>query len=44
MLSANGQAGPFQPLSLDVHELAAGTYTLRVEYGGQPQTLNIVKQ
>lgn len=44
VLSINGQAGPFQPLSLDVHELAAGTYTLRVEYGGQPQTLNIVKQ
>jgi subtilisin family serine protease len=44
VLSANGQADPFQPLSLDVHELAAGTYTLRVEYGGQPQTLNIVKQ
>ena len=42
--TASGQAGPFQPLSIDVHELAAGTYTLRVDYGGQQQTLNIVKQ
>ena len=44
VLSTNGQAGPFRPLSLDVQELPAGTYTLRVEYGSQQETTNIVKQ
>lgn len=41
--SAEAQAGPFSPLALDVHELAPGTYTLRVEYGGKQQTQSIVK-
>jgi hypothetical protein len=43
VLSAEMQAGPFTPLVLDVHELAPGTYTLQVEYGGKQQTQNIVK-
>lgn len=36
-------AGPFNPLVIDVQELAPGTYTLRVDYGGKQQTKNIVK-
>ena len=41
--SEEAQAGPFSPLIIDVRELAPGTYTLRVDYGGKQQTKNIVK-
>ena len=41
--STDVQAGPFAPLSLDVRDLAPGTYTLQVEYGGKQQTQSIVK-
>ncbi len=37
------QAGVFNPLVIDVKDLAPGTYTLQVEYGGKQQTRNIVK-
>jgi subtilisin family serine protease len=43
MLSQSGQAGPFEPLRLDVSGLDAGTYSLRVEYGNIIQVFNIVK-
>ena len=36
-------AGPFRPLVIDVRDLAPGTYTLQVQYGGRQQTKNIVK-
>ena len=37
------QAGPFTPLVIDVKDLAPGTYTLQVDFGGKQQTKNIVK-
>ena len=43
VLSQSGQAGPFEPLRLDVSGLEAGTYSLRVEYGIIINTVNIVK-
>ena len=36
-------AGPFRPLVIDVRDLAPGTYTLQLQYGGRQQTKNIVK-
>ncbi len=36
-------AGPFRPLVIDVRDLAPGTYTLQVQFGGRQQTKNIVK-
>ena len=43
LLSQSSQAGPFEPLRLDVSGLEAGTYSLRVEYGNIIQVFNIVK-
>ena len=43
VLSESGQAGPFEPLRMDVSGLDAGTYSLRVEYGIIIQVFNIVK-
>lgn len=43
ILSQSGQAGPFEPLRLDVSGLEAGTYSLRVEYGIIINLVNIVK-
>ena len=48
VLAQTAQAGPFQPLRLDVNTLPAGTYTLRVDYNveygmGAREVINIVK-
>ena len=43
VLSRESQAGPFQPILLDVKNLPAGTYSLQVEYGTNKQVTNIVK-
>ena len=40
---ATNNAGPFDPLVINVQELAPGTYTLQVEFDGKTQTKNIVK-
>ena len=42
-LGDSAEAGPFTPLRLDVRQLAAGTYTLQVEFGGKKQVKTIVK-
>ena len=41
--SAEAQAGPFDPIEIEVKGLAPGTYTLQVIFGGKQQTKNIVK-
>ena len=41
--SGEAQAGPFNPLVIDVTDLAPGTYTLQVDFGGKQQTKNIIK-
>ena len=43
VISRETQAGPFQPVQLDVKDLPAGVYALKVTYGSKQQTLNIVK-
>lgn len=43
VLSDERQAGPFQPMQLDVRELPAGNYTLAVDFDGKQLTTNIVK-
>ena len=43
VFSANANAGPFTPYSIDVRHLAPGTYTLQVDFGGKQYTQNIVK-
>lgn len=43
VISREAQAGPFQPLQLDVMSLPAGVYALKVTYGSKQQTMNIVK-
>lgn len=43
VLSQESQAGPFQPIRLDVRNLPAGTYSLQVQYGTKQQVTNIVK-
>ena len=43
VLSQESQAGPFQPIRLDVRNLPAGNYSLQVDYGTKQQVTNIVK-
>ena len=43
VISRETQAGPFQPVQLDVRSLPAGIYALKVSYGSKQQTMNIVK-
>ena len=43
VLSRTGQAGPFNPLEIDVRSLDAGSYTLQVTHGGKTTAKQIVK-
>ena len=43
VFSQTAEAGPFQPLRIDVRGMDAGTYTLRVELNGNATTHNILK-
>lgn len=42
--TASADAGPFQPLKLDLHDLDPGTYTLKTSIGGVEQTQTLVKR
>ena len=42
--SVSQEAGPFQPMCLDLRDCAPGIYTLDVEFGGKRQVKNIVKK
>ena len=43
VISRETQAGPFQPVRLDVKALPAGVYVLKLSYGSKQQTVTIVK-
>ena len=43
VISRETQAGPFQPVRLDVKALPAGVYALKLSYGSRQQTVTIVK-